>query len=163
VLRILGLVPVLCAAGACFHHQAYLPGVIDLRSDGSGLRAAGTHLKDDPRVTRTGADALTQGAGLSIVGNEMRIEERHFWLAGSIPILNESPTPELEAALAAGGALTHLEIGEELGAIDAVAYLFVPMVVPMSGWVLPSYTWVARGRPARIDAIEGGGPPQELR
>jgi hypothetical protein len=138
---------VVLLTGGCFHHQTHLPGVIDMRTDGSGLPPpAKPTATTDRKIARPSSEALVEGAGLSLAGRELSVEDRHYWIVGSIPIYNESATPELQAALNVGGAVTKLEVGEEIDAIGIIAASFVPLVLPVAGWVLPPYTFRATGR-----------------
>jgi hypothetical protein len=145
------------SSAGCFHHQAHLPGVIDMRTDGSGLPApAKPKTSTDRKVTRPSSEALVEGAGLSLAGRELSIEDRHYWIFGSIPIYNESPTPELQAALDVGGAVTTIEVGEDMDAIGVLAAMFVPLVLPVTAWVLPPYTFHAKGRAAAWNVVAPG-------
>ena len=138
----------LVSSAGCFHHQAYLPGVIDMRTDGSGLPAARAAATSNPKLARAGVEALAQGAGVARVDSEITVEDRHYWIFGSVPIHNDNPTPELVAARDVGGALTGVQIGEALDVIDVLASIAVPLVLPVTAWVLPSHTFHARGRAA---------------
>ena len=145
------------AMAACFHSQAVLPGVIDMRTDGSGLASASSPVVASKQA-RGGAEALALGAGLSVVGDKLTVEDRHYWIIGSVPIVNDSPTPELEAALAAGYGLTSVNVGEEIDAIDLIAGIFAPLVFPVSSWVLPPHTFTARARVVAAPPGQGGKP-----
>ena len=118
--------------GGCFHHQAYLPGVIDLRTDGSGLPAPTRPPATDPRQTRSGVEAYLTGEGLSVTGADVDIEDRHYWVVGMIPVVNDSPTPEIAAAQAASDAMVRLEIGEELDVLSLIGSIVAQLVVPVA-------------------------------
>lgn len=149
MIRAIFCCAVVASSAGCFHHQTYLPGVIDMRTDGSGLPSATAPATIDSKVARSGAEAFAQGAGVAQVGGDVvTVEDRHYWVFGSIPIYNESPTPELLAARDLGGALNRVEVGESMGVIDIVASIVVPLVIPATGWVLPSHTFHASGRAA---------------
>jgi hypothetical protein len=150
-------VVIFALSSGCFHHQAHLPGVIDMRTDGSGLPApAKTTAPTDRRVTRSSSESLAEGAGLSVAGRELTIEDRHYWIFGSIPIYNESPTPELRAALHVGGAVIAIQVGEEIDAVGILAASFVPLVLPAAAWVLPPHTFRASGRAAAWNVAAPG-------
>lgn len=145
------------AASGCFHHQTHLPGVIDMRTDGSGLPPPAKPVTTtDRKVTRLSSEALAEGAGLTVAGRELTVEDRHYWIFGSIPIYNESPTPELQAAQNVGGAVTSIEVGEEIDAIGILAASFVPLVLPAAAWVLPPHTFRAKGRAAAWNVAAPG-------
>jgi hypothetical protein len=155
------VVVIVCGVGStgCFHHQAHLPGVIDMRSDGSGLPAPAPATRGAPvdrKIVRPGSEALVEGAGLTVVGRDLTIEDRHYWIFGSIPIYNESPTPELQAALRVGGAVTTIEVGEEIDVVGILAATFVPFVLPAASWVLPPHTFRAKGRAAAWNVVAPG-------
>ncbi len=161
-LRWASIVAACVLAAGCFHHRAFLPGVIDMRTDGSGL-PTNTRVKPDPRQVRSGSEALAEGAGVSASGGEVSVEDRHYWIVGSIPIYNESPTPELQAALTASGALTELQVGEQEAVLDVVAATFVPIVFPLASWALPSYTFTARAHARRLSPgpVDAAAPPSQ--
>lgn len=143
-----------CLAG-CFHHQAYLPGVIDLRTDGSGLPTATRPPTVDPRQTRSGVEGYVTGEGLTVAGADVDVEDRHYWIAGLIPVINDSPTPEIAAALASSDALVQLEIREELDIVSVVGALIAQLVVPVTAWVAPPWSF---GLHAKAVATRTGAP-----
>ncbi len=155
-LSVIVLVAAVSGSG-CFHHQAHLPGVIDMRTDGSGLPSpAKPRTTTDRKIARPSSEALVEGAGLTLAGRDLTIEDRHYWIFGSIPIYNESPTPELQAALNVGGAVTTIEVGEDIDPIGILAVTFVPLVLPVTAWVLPPYTFRAKGRAAAWNVVGPG-------
>ncbi|MCC7070930.1 MAG: hypothetical protein IT383_06395 [Deltaproteobacteria bacterium] len=145
-------VTVVALASGCFHHQAYLPGVIDMRTDGSGLPAPGKLAPSDPRQTRNQLEGVALGQGLTIAGSDVTVDDRHFWVVGLIPIFNDSATPELEAALATAGTMTRLEIVEEVDALSVVGSMIARFFLPISAWVTPPWTFKLYARAA------GSGP-----
>ncbi len=146
-------------ASGCFHHQAYLPGVIDMRTDGSGLAAPGKLTTSDPRQTRSELEAVALGQGLTLAGADVSVDDRHFWVIGLIPVFNDSPTPEVEAALATAGAMTRLEVVEEVDALSVVGSMIARFLFPISAWVTPPWTFRLNARAAVTDAAS----PPDLR
>lgn len=125
----------------CFHHQAYLPGVIDLRTDGTGLPAPAQPPVADTRQTRSGVERYVIGEGLTVAGTDVDIEDRHYWVVGLIPLANDSPAPEIAAAQASSDALIRLEIGEELDALSLIGAIVAQLVVPVVAWVAPPWSF----------------------
>lgn len=145
-------VAVVALSSGCFHHQAYLPGVIDMRTDGSGLPPSPKLAPSDPRQTRNQLEGVALGQGLTVAGADVTVDDRHFWVVGLIPIFNDSPTPEVEAALATAGTMTRLEIVEEIDALSLVGSMMARFVLPISVWVTPPWTFRLSARAAGSDA-----------
>lgn len=159
-LAVVGLAAV--GSGGCFHHQAHLPGIFDMRTDGSGLPPPASTAVVEPRHAHPGVEGLVQGAGVSVVGSDVSVEHRFYWLLGAIPIYNQSPSPSLEAALPAGGALTRVEVGETQTPLDVAVGFLVPTVFPAATWILPTWTFVAHAQatslPAASPKVAGVAP-----
>ena len=110
---------------ACFHVTSNIPGVLDVRSDGSAAAPDASALP--ATATRTGLDNFLWGSGVSnaslksdwpamIEGakspSEVTIEDRSWhWFTGLWPFGNESSSEEWTAALGTG-SLRNVRIGD---------------------------------------------------
>jgi hypothetical protein len=113
----------LCAAVAgtgCMHTNTVLPGVLDLRSDGSTatVNKDKVEVKGDD-VKRDGFGAIMSGDGLQIEGEKVRVEDRNWHLLGLIHVINDHGEAEF-AALPKTGALKNVHVGDRLAGTDVV-------------------------------------------
>lgn len=148
------LLVLLCASllgGGCFRYQTRVPGVLDLRSDAAEVPRAATEEPNDDEITREKGLAFLEGEGVRTEGAVVTVEDRHYFLRGIVPVWNTSAHEELHAALALGGGLAEVEIGEEQGAID-VAIGLLASFLPFAGYLAPSvFTFHARGEALALD------------
>lgn len=131
----------------CFRYRTHVPGVIDMRTDASGAEAT------RPRVEERRDDGLFEillGRGAYARGERVVVEDRHYWVAGLIPLFNTDAEEELFALVEGSRAARDVRIGESITVEDALAALIVPQIVPLVGYVLPTYTFHASGTPIRL-------------
>lgn len=147
-MRLSLLLLVLCVplvASGCFRYQTRVPGVVDLRSDGSEVPRAAPRPPPDGKLSRTDAFSLLEGEGVRVEGSGVSVEDRHVFARGLIPVWNTSAEEELAAALALGGGLAEVELGEEVGLLD-IGISLVASCLPVIGFVgLSTYTFHASG------------------
>lgn len=98
----------LFAATGCSHITTKVPGVLDMRSDG-GLAPVD---KDKKSAERSGFDAIMNGEGVK-GGSDVQVVDRKYWILDLFPVLNESATEEIGAAMGSDGALRNVRIGEQ--------------------------------------------------
>lgn len=132
--------------GGCYRYVTRVPGVLDMRSDASGADARKVARPSDPDLVRSGLEAEVLGPGLVVEANEVRVRERRVWVRGLIPLVDDSSGEEIGAALH-GGALRDVVIGDEIDGVSVIVTVVVPSLLPITGLVLPPFTFVARGTP----------------
>ena len=121
----------LCLVGAgCNHMTTRVPGVLDLRSDGSDVPVDNSPPKAE---SRSGFDSLLWGDGAQGAG-QTTVVDRKYWIIGLIGIGNESATEEINAAVG-NGAFRNVTIGEEYTFGD-MAVGFCGSFIPLAGCVV---------------------------
>jgi hypothetical protein len=129
------VVVALATTTACTHITTKVPGTLDMRSDGAEATPDTTVVQYGRDVARTGFDGLLTGEGVQQTGAHVTIADRKLWALHYFPIMNESATEEIQAALGTG-ALRKVKIGETESIIDlAVTYGggAVTSIVALSG------------------------------
>lgn len=106
--RLAPLLAVLAFGVGCNHITTKVPGVLDLRSDGSDAAVDSTAPKEAPRA---GFDGLLWGDGVQGSG-QVTVVDRKYWLLNLLAMGNESATEEINAAMGDGG-LKGVTIGEQ--------------------------------------------------
>lgn len=152
---------------ACLHTNTKLPGVLDLRSDGSGAQPATDQLKPSEETSRAGFGSFISGEGLQQKGADITIEDRQWFLLGLIHIVNDQGDAEYKA-LPKDTVLRNVKVGDALTGTDILVEI-VPSVVlsaliityPLAviyNW-FPHFTINVSG--TRISGAGGGGtePP----
>jgi hypothetical protein len=99
-------------AGGCLHVTTDLPGVLDLRSDGSQAPLDNAVLPAGDAVARGGVDSFLTGSGAS-GGPDVAIVDRQHWAISLVPVFNDGGNAEWDAALGKG-ALRDVIVGEQL-------------------------------------------------
>ncbi|MDP2344187.1 MAG: hypothetical protein Q8O67_24730 [Deltaproteobacteria bacterium] len=143
------LLLVLCVAFAstgCSHVSSQIPGVLDLRSDGSEA-ATITEALPASDATRDGVGGFFLGTGAT-GSSEVVVENRaHFlglYIAFLIHPLNGDVEDEWKAVLGKDGAARNVSIGEKLsimgwanemlrGLCCLPVFVFMPLSVDMTG------------------------------
>jgi len=177
-----------CASwlSGCFHYTANVPGVLDLRSDGSSAApneaalvgptgaeqtdAAGEEDAASP-ITRTGVSSLFAGDGIVEQGTQFTIEDRHWfiglttWAPGLFLISNPSATEELEAALG-GEAVRNLHLGHTVALTDVLLTVgvgIVPVIGTCASVLVAPRPWTFTASGERIRAVRSAAvaPPVE--
>lgn len=171
-----GLLGSLGPLSGCFHYTAQVPGVLDLRSDGStavpneaplGVPAVGgtreAAADDADPITRTGVSSLFAGDGVVEQGTQFTVEERHWflglttWAPGLFLISNPSSSEELDAALG-GEAVRNLRVGHEVGLTDVLLTLgvgIVPVIGTCASLLVAPRPWTFTASGERIKAGPG--------
>ena len=122
------LVLAVALGSGCLHTNTKLPGVLDLRSDGSDAATVTTALeKPDAEITRTGFGAIMWGDGLQVTGDKLALQDRQWHAIGLIPVFNDQLEAEYKA-MPQGTALRGVVIGDQLSLVD-IALEIVPTVV----------------------------------
>lgn len=133
-MRTLALVAALAAgATGCTHITTTVPGVLDLRSDGS----AATVETKAATGERSGFDAIMNGDGVKGTSDVM-IEDRKYWVCSLFPVLNPSATEEISAAVGTS-AMRNVRIGEQYTLLNwgvSVCVSLIPLV-NIAGLVMP--------------------------
>jgi hypothetical protein len=112
-LRPLSLAAVIAlGSSGCLHVTTDLPGVLDLRSDGSQAALDSTALPAGSGVGREGVDTFLYGAGAT-GGPDVRLVDRQHWAVSLVPVFNDGGNAEWSAALGKG-ALRDVVVGEQL-------------------------------------------------
>lgn len=112
----------LASTTACMHITTKVPGTLDMRSDGAEASADTSVVQYGKDVSRTGFDAIVSGDGVQQSGSHVTIADRKLWALAYFPIMNESATEEIQAALGKG-ALRKVKVGQTYSVID-VAILY---------------------------------------
>jgi hypothetical protein len=130
---------VIALSTGCNHYRTPIPGVLDLRSDGTGAPVAETPLA--PEAERNGLDSLMKGDGTK--GKvEVEIHDRGVW-ALRLMFLGDGASQEVSHAFRGRTALRNLTIAEEIGVGDT-AMFFCTMPVPCVPLVLgPTFSFRA--------------------
>lgn len=153
--RLFGVLLVaLLASGAsgCFRYHTHVPGVIDMRTDGSEAPPARTKVRD---LEREAGFHLVLGRGIQrMPERRILVEERHYWLAGDIPLLNTSAREDVGLVLKRAPAWRNVVVTEEMSTLDGVAYNVIPVFIPLTGYVLPPFTFTYEAEP-----VDGGRAP----
>ena len=113
LLSVLSLTAV--AATGCLHTTTKVPGVLDMRTDGSGAASRTVSVKD-PELAREGFGSFLWGSGVQGT-KEIAVEDRKWWIIDLIPMFNESATEEIKAGLGSG-AIRNVKIGDQLQLMD---------------------------------------------
>ncbi len=118
------------------HTTSKLPGVLDLRSDGSGAAPANDAVKTTPEVTRDGIGGWLTGEGLKIAGDKVVIEDRQWHIIGLFPAFNDMGAGEY-AALPKGTAMRGVKVGDGLVGTDVILALAPSLVswIPIVNFV----------------------------
>lgn len=145
--RALVVLALLATTTGCFRYRTHVPGVIDMRTDARDAEPMRPRIEDqrDDELF-----ALLLGRGAYARGERVVVEDRHFWVAGLIPLFNTDADDELFALVEGSRAARDVPIGESITVEDALAALIVPQIVPLVGYVLPTYTFHASGTPVRL-------------
>lgn len=153
--QILPLFTLALLCSACNHVTTKVPGVLDLRSDGSGATAAKEAPKASPEMMREGFSGIMYGDGLAGTA-DVTIVDRKYWVLGLVPILNESATEEIQAALG-DGAMRNVKIGDSETGTDIIMSIVVRAipVVNVLGLIMPPFDVTVSG--TRIDTAGGAG------
>lgn len=155
----------------CFHYTANVPGVLDLRSDGSDAAPASGPIVVKEGVTRSGFDEILDGKGVQVNGSTVIVEDRHTWIGitslapGMLLLFNGDSRPEMEVALGEKGALRNVYIGHRYDVMDfliefgegVVLGLCPPLSAVVFTCVPPgNMTFTASGQ--RVSTTPGGRP-----
>lgn len=183
MMRLLGLA--LAVGGAvglagCFHYTADVPGVLDLRSDGSQAApneealvapAPSAPGEEPPALRRDGVAAILEGDGVVEQGTRFTLEDRHWflgataWFPGLFLTFNDSSAEELDAALG-GQALRNLRLGHKLMMTDVLLTVGVGLI-PVVGTcasllVAPRpWTFTASGERVRTASLARKPAPEK--
>jgi len=128
--------------GGCFRYHTHVPGVVDMRTDGEDADLARPRLQG---TEREAAVAVFIGRGVHRDRDRVVVEERHYWVGGLIPLLNTSAADEVALALGRSRALRDFELKEEIGLTEGLVANALPLLVPVSSYVLPTYTFTVSG------------------
>jgi hypothetical protein len=158
-MRMVALLLLMVAPTGCFRYQTRIPGVVDVRTDGS--EAARSGAQPPARAVRTGAQGLLLGRGTERRGDRIHVEDRRYDLRQAIPLVNPSAARELADATGASGALRRVELTEQMTLLD-VLYTFLAGYLPLGDWFTPSWTFTASGEPVIPPGKSGGAPPPPL-
>lgn len=149
---LLALAAASVAASACNHVTTKVPGVLDLRSDGTEAPAE----TSAPAGGRSGFDSWISGAGLQGT-SQITIEDRKFWLLRLFTISNESATEEINAAMGPSGGLRSVTIGDTFSGTDLLLSMGIGLctapLAGIGGLVVPPFTATVSGT-----RIKGGVP-----
>lgn len=144
------------------HNTSKLPGVLDLRSDGSGAAPQNDAVKTSPEVTRDGLGGWMSGEGLKVAGDKVSIEDRQWHILGLFPAFNDMGAAEY-AALPKGMAMRGVKVGDAIGTTDVILQIVIGAIPCVScANVAPRMTVSVSG--ARVQggggaAIEAAPPP----
>lgn len=148
---------VLAALGfssGCHHLTTNVPGVLDMRTDGSAATAA-------PRKAgvgeRTGFDGIMYGEGVQGT-SELKVTDRKYWACSLVPVLNESATEEITTAVGPNGALRNVKIGEQFTFMNWLTQAVVNVlpVVNVLNIIMPPHDFHFWGTP--IEAASAAVP-----
>lgn len=141
---------VLAALGfssGCHHLTTKVPGVLDMRTDGSAATAA----PRKPGGERTGIEGIFWGEGVTGT-SELKVIDRKYWLCAFLPVLNESATEEITVALGPNGAMRNCKIGEQHTVMDwliGFAVRALP-VINAAGIIMPPHEFHFWGTPIQV-------------
>jgi hypothetical protein len=158
------LIPLVLAVAmgsGCIHTNTKLPGVLDLRSDGSDAAPSTEPFKGTEEISREGFGSYINGEGLKITGDKVVIEDRNWHLVGLVHIVGDMAAAEY-AALPKGTALRSVKIGDALTGTDVVLEIVPSLLawIPIVGLInlinlAPHMTITMTG--TRIQSSGGGG------
>jgi hypothetical protein len=144
----------------CQHIDHNVPGVLDLRSDGSAVATQTTAI--DPKLKRDGTDAITGNDGLTgTPDGKFRLDERRVWVIGLIPIM-DSTNDELKDALPPGTGARQVVISEEITTIEVVAKVcgsYIPVVSFAAALLLPTMSTAVAGQRIQLGVGQAAPPP----
>ncbi len=115
------------ASTGCYSFTANVPGVLDLRSDGSAATPLTAEKLPVGETSREGFGSFFTGAGAQATGADVTIEDRHWWVLGLFNIVNTSAKEEMQAALGKN-AMKNVYVGEQMTLIDG-AITIVPNII----------------------------------
>src|SRR5688572_29461011 len=141
VLPLAVVAALVAVSTGCRHVTTKVPGVLDLRSDGSSAELAKDAPKTSPQLTRTGLDSIIYGDGVAVAGSDITIVDRKYWVLGLIGVLNESATEEISAALG-DGAMKNVKVGDTYSPTNILIRIVgpaIPVVGQVLGWIVPPY------------------------
>ncbi len=148
----------------CFHTEVMLPGVLDVRSDGSSATANAALMKPVPDVTtRTGVSGIIYGDGATSTAAAVKVEDRQWFVLALVPVLNDMGAVELKAAIGdgalrktvVGDGMTGLEAGVAVG-LTCVSWIPVVNIISLAN-LLPRISVHAQGE--RIGGSAATEPP----
>lgn len=161
----------LVALGGCYSFTAQMPGVLDLRSDGSGA-ALNTEKLPPGETSREGFGGIFTGDGVKATGADVTIEDRHWWVIGLFNLINTSSKEEMSAALGKN-AMRNVKVGEQMTMIDAAITAAPPVLSALLSWtgvgglislasiMTPPMTFKASGQRILVSGTGGTAPPVE--
>jgi hypothetical protein len=157
----------------CYRYATDIPGVLDLRSDGTEAPSR-SEPPVAPEAKREGLLALFAGPGVREDGADITVEDRHVFggatllAPGLFLLTNDSAFPELKATLREEG-LRDLRVGQRRTGMDVALELGVAMVPGLGCATLlvapRPFTFTASGRrvvlqpPQALPAEAEGGTP----
>lgn len=155
----------LLLAGGCFSYTTGIPGVLDLRSDGTYAEPLLDPLPGATASPREGWSSLLLGTGLRVEDGYVALEERQMWLGltALFPGLFRIAGAEAEDSLALvldGGAVRDLQLSHSFTPLDALlstaacATICVPVLAPLQ-W----FTFTVRGQRVVLAAEVDEGTP----
>ena len=148
----------LIAGNACHHLTTKVPGVLDMRTDGSGAAPA---TRKAGAGERTGFDGLMLGEGVTGT-SELKVVDRKYWVCSFFPIINESATEEIQLAVGTE-ALRNCRIGQQFTIMNWATQLVVSMlpVVNALGIIMPPNDFNFWGTPVKASADVALPPPDD--
>ncbi len=150
-LVVLMLCGVTATSVGCNRHAMRLPGVVDMRTDGTGAEPGKVDLTTVSQHVRPEFSGLMEGEGIGVRGPEITVEDRAYWLIRVIPVYNNSIDEELQGMLeASGGGVRNLHLGEEFMFIDWALSVVAQFIFPLTAWVLPPFTAQVSGLPLKL-------------
>ncbi|MBI1948147.1 MAG: hypothetical protein HYS27_20830 [Deltaproteobacteria bacterium] len=144
------------AGSACHHLTTKVPGVLDMRTDGSG---AGPATRKAGAGERTGFDGLMLGEGVT-GSSELKVVDRKYWVCSFFPIINDSATEEIQLAVGSE-ALKNCRIGQQftiMNWLTSVVVQAVP-VVNVLGIIMPPQDFHFWGTPVKAGGDVALPPP----
>ena len=81
------------------HISSEVPGVLDLRSDGSAAPIETAAVPPSDASARGGLGGFFLGDGTTAIGAEAKIVDRNHYIIALLPIINASSKEEWQAAL----------------------------------------------------------------
>lgn len=129
------------ASSGCFRRSVAVPGVFDLRTDGSGEKSK----RPKPLSTeRRDFEALLQGKGPYVVGNTIFIEDRAYWVYGAIPAVQGDVVKAFRTVMEASpGGLRNVYVGEQYTFVDWAITFVSRLVFTPAGIITPPLTFQA--------------------
>lgn len=140
----------LAGSSGCHHLTTKVPGVLDMRTDGSGATAA-------PRKGNTGEragfDGIMYGEGVQGT-TDLKVTDRKYWVCSFFPIINESATEEITVAVGPNGALKNCRIGEQFTIMNWLTQVVVNVlpVVNVLNIIMPPHDFYFHGTPVEASA-----------